>query len=175
MTFQPTVKKIPPYWTIASGFQATHLNNRKQKMGSHLSSRAKGRHRPWRQEREGGGGAGPSADPLLMSVQRGLFSSALRSERPPGDLRSERCSLSQDEAIFNRFYEMSIPTPRTGHRSSDCTFRPLWVRIFSLAFKDLQAQRLLLSVCIYKPRVIYSIKNAEKLQSCSNLTLKICF
>lgn len=67
------------------------------------------------------GGAGPSADPLLMSVERGLFSSALRSERPPGDLRSQLCIVSQDEAIFNRFYEMSILTPRTGHRSSDCT------------------------------------------------------
>lgn len=72
-------------------------------------------------------GAGPSADPLLMGVQRGLFSSALWSERPPGDLRSERCRVSQDEAIFNRFYEMSIPTPRTGHTRSDCTLSPLWV------------------------------------------------
>lgn len=39
---QSTVeKKIPPYWTVASGFQATHLNNRKQKTRSHLSGREK--------------------------------------------------------------------------------------------------------------------------------------
>lgn len=37
ITFQPAVERIPPYWIVASGFLATHLNNRKQKTGSHLS------------------------------------------------------------------------------------------------------------------------------------------
>lgn len=41
ITFQPAAEKIPPYWTVASRFQATHLNNRKQKTGSHLSGREK--------------------------------------------------------------------------------------------------------------------------------------
>lgn len=147
-------------------------------MGSHLSGRAKGRHRPWRQEREGGGRWSFSW-PSSHERPTGLFSSALRSERPPGDLRSERCSLSQDEAIFNRFYEMTIPTPRTGHRSWDYTFSPLWVQIFSLAFKDLQAQCLLLSVCICKAHVIYSSEECSetailfKLDS-KNLLLRNC-
>lgn len=149
ITFQPTVEKNPSL--LGSGFQATHLNNRKQKTGSHQQP-WKGRHWPGRQER-GGVVGGPSADPLLMSVQQGLFSSALRSERPTGDPRSEGCFVSQDEAIFRYFYEMSIPTPRTGHRGSDSTLC-LWFWISSPAAEYLY--------CSCDPK----LKNAEKLEAC---------
>lgn len=102
-----------------------------------------------------------------------LFSSALWSERPPGDLRSQLCIVSQDEAIFNRFYEMSILTPRTGHRSSDCTScgseYPAW------HWKTFRSDNSL-----YQPVFIGLLwskagQNEEKLESCENLTLKICF
>lgn len=84
---------------------------------------------PTRETGRRGGVAGPSADPL-MKVHQGLFPSALLSEPPPGDLRSQRCVVSQDRVIFNRFYEMSIPTARTGHSGSGCTLSPLWAWIF---------------------------------------------
>lgn len=125
----------------------------------------KGRHWAGRQERGGlgWGGGCALADPLL-SVQRGLFSSALRSEWPTGDLRSEGCFVSQDKAIFKCFYEMSIGTPRTGHRGSDSTWCPLWA-ISSPAFKDLHNIPLYQSgfILLMCPK---AVKNTEKLEAC---------